>query len=78
MDQQRRNSRPRKTSTPTPTTAVEGLANALAHHCVADSRVRGACTIALETDPSDTPKQMYAAMGFRPLSVSYEYLKTFE
>ena len=55
-----------------------GLATALIHHCVADSRARGAGPVALETDPSDTPKHMYAAMGFRPLSVSYEYLKTFE
>ena len=55
-----------------------GLATALVHHCVADSRARGAGPVALETDPSDTPKHMYAAMGFRPLSVSYEYLKTFE
>ncbi|MYB50081.1 MAG: GNAT family N-acetyltransferase [Dehalococcoidia bacterium] len=55
-----------------------GLATALVHLCVADSRARGAGPVALETDPSDTPKLMYAAMGFRPLSVSYEYLKTFE
>lgn len=55
-----------------------GLATALVHHTVADSRARGAGPVALETDPSDTSKHMYAAMGFRPLSVSYEYLKTFE
>lgn len=56
-----------------------GLASALIHHCVADCRARGAGPVALETDPSDDiPKLMYAAMGFRPLSVSYEYLKTFE
>ena len=55
-----------------------GLATALVHHCVADSRAMGAGPVALETDPADTPKHMYAAMGFRPLSVSYEYLKTFE
>ena len=55
-----------------------GLATALVHHCVVDSRARGAGPVALETDPADTPKHMYAAMGFRPLSVSYEYLKTFK
>ena len=55
-----------------------GLATALIHHCVADSRARGAGPVALETDPADTPRHMYAAMGFRPLSVSHEYLKTFE
>ena len=55
-----------------------GLATALVHHCVADSRERGAGPVALEADPAGTPKHMYAAMGFRPLSVSHEYLKTFE
>ena len=55
-----------------------GLATALVHHCVADVRERGAGPVALETDPADTPKHMYAAMGFRPLSLSHEYLKTFE
>ena len=55
-----------------------GLATALVHHCVADSRKRGAGPVALEADPAGTPKHMYAAMGFRPLSVSHEYLKTFE
>ena len=55
-----------------------GLATALVHHCVADTRGRGAGPVALEADPTGTPKHMYAAMGFRPLSVSHEYLKTFE
>jgi GNAT superfamily N-acetyltransferase len=55
-----------------------GLATALVHHCVADARARGAGPVALEADPTGTPKHMYAAMGFRPLSVSHEYLKTFE
>ena len=55
-----------------------GLATALVHHCVADVRASGAGPVALETDPADTPKHMYAAMGFRPLSLSHEYLKTFE
>ena len=55
-----------------------GLATALVHHCVADVRASGAGPVALETDPADTPKNMYAAMGFRPLSLSHEYLKTFE
>ena len=56
----------------------QGLATALIHHCVADSRASGAGPVALETDPADTPKHMYFAMGFRPLSLSHEYLKTFE
>ena len=57
----------------------QGLATALVHHCVADSRARGAGPVALEADPYRThPSDMYAAMGFRPLSLSHEYLKTFE
>ena len=55
-----------------------GLATALVHHCVADVQARGAGPVVLEVDPADTPKHMYAAMGFRPLSVSHEYLKTIE
>ncbi len=55
-----------------------GLATALIHHCVADTRARSAGPVALETDPSDSPRHMYASMGFRPLSLSHEYLKTFE
>ena len=57
---------------------LRGLASALIHHCVADSRARDAWVMALEAEPGDTPKDMYAAMGFRPLFVSHEYLKTWE
>ena len=56
----------------------QGLATALIHHCVADCRERGAGPVALEADSTDTPKRMYAAMGFRPLAVTREYLKTGE
>ncbi len=55
-----------------------GLATTLVHHCVADSRARGAGPVALEAEPGDGPEHMYAAMGFRPLSLSHEYLKTWE
>lgn len=52
-----------------------GLATALIHHCVADSRRKGAGSVVITADPSDTPKQMYAALGFRPVAVHSHYLK---
>jgi GNAT superfamily N-acetyltransferase len=55
-----------------------GLATALIAHCVADARERGAEAIVITADAKDTPKQMYAAMGFRPLFVSRSYLKHLE
>ncbi len=53
-----------------------GLATALIHHCVADARAHGAGPVVIVADASDTPKRMYAAMGFRPVAVKREYLKT--
>lgn len=60
-----------------------GLATTLIHHCVADARAHGALTgrrrpVVIVADASDTPKQMYAAMGFRPIAVKREYLKVLE
>ena len=52
-----------------------GLATALIHHCVADARAYGAGPIVIVADASDTPKQMYAAMGFRPVAIKRTYLK---
>ncbi|HEV8573834.1 MAG TPA: GNAT family N-acetyltransferase, partial [Dehalococcoidia bacterium] len=52
-----------------------GLAAALIHHCVADCRRRGAGPVVIVADPTDTPKQMYAAMGFRPVATYSHYLK---
>lgn len=52
-----------------------GLATALIHHCVADCRRKGAGPVVIVADPTDTPKQMYAAMGFRPVAVYSHYLK---
>lgn len=46
-----------------------GLATALIHHCVADARAHGAGPVVIVTDPDDTPKRMYAALGFRPLAL---------
>lgn len=44
-----------------------GVAVALIAHCVADARARGAREVAITADPNDTPKNLYAGMGFRPL-----------
>ena len=52
-----------------------GLAAALIHHCVADCRARGAGPVVIVADTADTPKRMYAAMGFRPVATSRTYWK---
>jgi hypothetical protein len=52
-----------------------GLATALIHPCVADARSKGAGPVVIAADPTDTPKHMYAAMGFRPVAVYSHYLK---
>lgn len=46
-----------------------GIATALLHHAVADARERGATAVVIGSDPGDTPKRMYRALGFRPLCV---------
>ncbi len=51
-----------------------GLARALIHHCVADARARGAERVLIGADPLDTPKQAYAALGFRPTCLTWSYL----
>ena len=52
-----------------------GLATALLHHCVAECRRQGAGPVVIVSDPTDTPKQMYAAMGFKPVAVYSHFLK---
>ena len=52
-----------------------GLATALIHRCVLECRHNGADPVVIVADPTDTPKQMYAAMGFRPVAVYSHYLK---
>ena len=52
-----------------------GLATALIHHCVADSRAQGARSVVITADPADTPKFMYAAMGFEPVALQSAYWK---
>ena len=41
---------------------------------MADCRTRGANPVAIVADVTDTPKHMYAAMGFRPVAVVHKYL----
>ena len=50
-----------------------GLATALIHHCVADSRAYGCGPVVIVADPTDTPKQMYATMGFRPVALKRQW-----
>ena len=52
-----------------------GLATALIHHCVSEARKEDAGPVVIGADTTDTPKRMYAALGFRPVAVKREYLK---
>lgn len=52
-----------------------GIATALIAHCVADARARGAGPVIISSAIDDTPKHMYAAMGFRPFYVSKTWIK---
>ncbi len=55
-----------------------GIATSLIHHCVADCRRKGAGPVVIAASATDTPKAMYAALGFRPTVVCSHYLKTFK
>lgn len=50
-----------------------GIATALIHHCVADARARGAGPVVICADPTDTPKNMYAALGWRPVALTRQF-----
>jgi len=52
-----------------------GIATALIIACVDDARARGARPILVSARGNDTPKHMYATMGFRPLCIQRSYLK---
>jgi GNAT superfamily N-acetyltransferase len=52
-----------------------GVATALIHHCVARARAKGAGPVVIVADPTDTPKNVYARLGFRPVAVVSHYLK---
>ena len=47
----------------------QGLATALLVHCVADARAHDAGPVIIGAAPDDTPRLMYAALGWRPLYV---------
>jgi GNAT superfamily N-acetyltransferase len=55
-----------------------GLGTALIAACVDDARARGAGPVLIGARSNDTPKHMYAALGFRPLCVQRCYVKTDE
>lgn len=52
-----------------------GVATALIHHCVSQCRAKGAGPVVIVADPTDTPKNIYARMGFRPVAIQSKYLK---
>jgi GNAT superfamily N-acetyltransferase len=52
-----------------------GVATALIRCCVEDARARGAKEVTIAAATDDTPKDMYAAMGFRPVAVLRSWLK---
>jgi ribosomal protein S18 acetylase RimI-like enzyme len=52
-----------------------GLATALMYRCAADTRERGTGALSLVADAGDTPKAMYAAMGFRHVATKRRYLR---
>jgi GNAT superfamily N-acetyltransferase len=53
----------------------KGVATALIAHAVADARARGADAVLIGADPGDTPKDMYAAMGFASVCAFRSYTK---
>ena len=53
-----------------------GIGTALIAACVDDARARGAGPVLIGARTNDTPKQMYASLGFRPLCVQRSYVKT--
>jgi GNAT superfamily N-acetyltransferase len=61
-----------------PQSRHRGLATALIHRCVADGREQGAGPVVITANASDTPKEMYAALGFRPVAVKRAYGKDVE
>ena len=52
-----------------------GLATALIARGTADARNRGAGPLVIPADAHDTPKHMYAALGFRPVALGCSYVK---
>jgi GNAT superfamily N-acetyltransferase len=55
---------------------MKGIATALVHRCAASARDKGAGIVFLPAAAEDTPKLMYARMGFEPIYVFRSYVKT--
>jgi len=55
-----------------------GYARALIHHTVAKSHKNGAGPIVIAADPTDTPKHIYAGMGWRPVAILSKMQKVLE
>jgi ribosomal protein S18 acetylase RimI-like enzyme len=58
-----------------PSERRRGVATALLDRGVSDARARGAAAVLIGADPSDTPRHLYARLGFRPLCVLRGYLR---
>jgi GNAT superfamily N-acetyltransferase len=57
-----------------PAARLQGVATRLLAHCVGEARKRGARTVFLTARAADTPKHMYAKMGFRPVAITQNWL----
>jgi len=57
-----------------PAARLRGVATALVAHCAREARRRGAQLLFLPAAADDTPKTMYAAMGFVPIGVAWNWL----
>ena len=56
-----------------PDSRHQGLATALIHHGVRDCRAAGAGPVVIVADTADTPKLMYASMGWTAVAVTRKY-----
>jgi ribosomal protein S18 acetylase RimI-like enzyme len=57
-----------------PAARRRGVATALVAHCAHDARRRGAQLLFLPAAADDTPKAMYAAMGFTAIGIAWNWL----
>jgi GNAT superfamily N-acetyltransferase len=57
-----------------PAARLRGIATMLVAHCVCAARERGAQAVFLTARTADTPKQMYAKLGFRPVAITQHWL----
>jgi ribosomal protein S18 acetylase RimI-like enzyme len=53
-----------------------GVATTLLAHAVADARARGASAVLIGARPDNSPKDWYAALGFRPLCVTRSWVRS--